>query len=475
MYVAKRIRDPLHNLISFDATEFEDIIWRAIQTRPFQRLRRIRQLGFSDFVYPGATHSRFAHSVGVFHTARQLMKIIHNKVGDANWSLSKSQAALAAALVHDVGHGPFSHAFEAIGKRLSLKLADHEYVSDYLIRNSEISEPLMEISSGFHNDVAAVIAAKGPRSVYDAVVSSQFDADRLDYMRRDRIMAGSSHGVIDYDWLVSNLEVHSIKFGVDAEEVNELQTFVIGPKGVWAAESYVLGLFHLYPTIYFHKGTRGIEKLFTELMVKVFELVIDGSMSKTGLPDNHPIVQFAKNPTDAEAALCLDDTVVLGALSMLAESSEEIISKFALRIRDRNLLKCFDVREAVRKRVIEKEAPKSGGFDQTARLDVEKSVGRITLAAADKIEMWKKANPEKLLLQDRASRPPYKRFEESKGPLNQIMVRNTDGNLVDLAEHSSAVRAIPTFELFRYYYERDDDEIERMINAIIDGEMSNGV
>ena len=188
VYRQQRIRDPIHNLISFEDNEFEDVIWRLIQTRPFQRLRRIKQLGFSDLVYPGATHSRFAHSVGVFQTARQLMQIIQKKVGQPNWSQSKANAALAASLLHDVGHGPFSHAFEEVGRRLNLKLADHEHVSDQLIRDSEIAGPLKDISSGFHNDVADVIKSKGPRTVYDAVVSSQFDADRLDYMRRDRMM-----------------------------------------------------------------------------------------------------------------------------------------------------------------------------------------------------------------------------------------------------------------------------------------------
>lgn len=128
----QRIRDPLHDLIEFNVSnELERNLWRVIQTRPFQRLRRVKQLGFSDLVYPGATHSRLAHSVGVFHTARQLMCVVR-KFGEQ--AESREHRALAAALVHDLGHGPFSHAFETVGKRLSLKLADHEHVSDLLIR-----------------------------------------------------------------------------------------------------------------------------------------------------------------------------------------------------------------------------------------------------------------------------------------------------------------------------------------------------
>lgn len=140
-YREQRIRDPVHNLIQFKASEFDDVLWRALQTRPFQRLRRIKQLGFSDFVYPGATHSRLAHSVGVYCTAQRLMSIIQEHLG-SDYKTMKAQTALAAALVHDVGHGPFSHAFEEVGKRLSLKLAKHELVSDVLIRDSEIGECL---------------------------------------------------------------------------------------------------------------------------------------------------------------------------------------------------------------------------------------------------------------------------------------------------------------------------------------------
>src|SRR4051812_13347891 len=104
-YKPQRIRDPLHNLVEFSATEFENALWDVIQTPPFQRLRRINQLGFSDFVYPGATHSRLAHSIGVFHTARMLMGRVEALLGTTEFKDTKAHIALAAALVHDLGHG----------------------------------------------------------------------------------------------------------------------------------------------------------------------------------------------------------------------------------------------------------------------------------------------------------------------------------------------------------------------------------
>ena len=262
-YKPQRVRDPLHNLIEFRANDFENVMWKVIQTRPFQRLRRIKQLGFSEFVYPGATHTRFAHSIGVFHTARMLMELVGRHLGESGYDSNKARTALAAALVHDVGHGPFSHAFEDVGMQLGLKLAEHEHVSDLLIRNSEIQDAFRPLGSGFAADVAALIApGGGPTDLYGAVVSSQFDADRLDYMRRDRLMTGTQHSAIDFDWLLSNLEVASLPTGVDDQQTGSLETFVLGPKASYAAETYILGLFQLYPTVYLHKATRGAEKVF---------------------------------------------------------------------------------------------------------------------------------------------------------------------------------------------------------------------
>jgi hypothetical protein len=149
------------------------------------------------------------------------MTVVRNHLGNG-YEQTKANIALAASLVHDVGHGPFSHAFEDVGRRLDLKLANHETVSDALIRNSEIAEVLKGLGSGFFNDVADVIKSPRPGNIYAAVVSSQFDADRLDYMRRDRLMAGTRLGEIDFEWLIANLEVGTLPYGVDEEKVGNI-------------------------------------------------------------------------------------------------------------------------------------------------------------------------------------------------------------------------------------------------------------
>lgn len=460
MFKLQRIRDPLHDLIEFRANEFENMLWEVIKTRPFQRLRRVKQLGFSDLVYPGATHSRFAHSVGVFHTARMLMEIIKKHLGEESFEEARAREALAAALVHDLGHGPFSHAFEDVGRRLGLKMADHEHVSDALIRDSEVSEALKAQGSGFANDVAAIVKGGG-KNIYGAVVSSQFDADRLDYMQRDRLMSGTQHGAIDFRWLVANLEVGRVPYGVDETEVGDLETFVLGPKAIYAAEAFVMGLFQLYPTVYFHKTTRGAEKIFTELLVRVFELVQQESVSKTGLPQNHPLVKFALNPEEIESALNLDDSVVWGALCMLVDAQDEATSSLARRLRDRKLYKTVNVRERIIRRISLKTGVRPSGED------VDKECAVVEAKVAEWLDKQEGAIPR--ILSDKAEREPYKGLQESKGPLNQIRIRTNDGELVDLGNRSKVVGAIETFKLYRLYVAENDNEARQFIDSVLEG------
>lgn len=457
----QRIRDPLHNLIEFKDNELERTLWRVLQTRPFQRLRRIKQLGFSDLVYPGASHSRFAHSVGVFFTARQLMEVVRN-YGER--SESREHIALAAALIHDLGHGPFSHAFETVGTRLGLKLADHEHVSDLLIKNGEVAEILNTMGSGFAVDVADMIKKEGRVTIHNAVVSSQFDADRLDYMRRDRQVSGTQHAAIDFTWLIANLEVASVPTGVDEHQTGSVETFVIGPKAIHAAEGYVLGLFQLYPTVYFHKATRGAEKIFAELLFRLVQLVKDGGVTKTGLPNRHPLIRFAENPEDLETVLCLDDAVVWGSLSLLGEAEDRLLNQFAIRLRDRRLYKCIDIRARVSH---EFDPDITGAPDRMAK--IETCCARVNA----KLTEWGNARSVDIprILVDEAKRSPYKDAVGARGPIETINVRTDGGSLVDLKQRSRVVANLADFMLLRAYYDCNDDEAFKAIGSIITEEV----
>ncbi|MGY4233045.1 HD superfamily phosphohydrolase [Bradyrhizobium sp. USDA 4449] len=460
----QRIRDPLHDLIEFDVerSQVEGVLWRVLQTRPFQRLRRIKQLGFSDFVYPGATHSRLLHSVGVFHTARRLLRVIEKYV-PAN---ARGDQALAAALLHDLGHGPFSHAFEKIGERFDLKMANHEAVSDILIRSGEVSEVLRDMGSGFANDVADMVSGSGAPTIYSAVVSSQFDADRLDYMRRDRLMVGSHHAGIDFEWLMANIEIGEVQHGVDETSLKPVQTFVLGRKAIFAAEAYVLGLFQLYPTVYFHKATRGAEKIYTELLIRIITLIKNGSVEKTGLPKSHPLVKFAQTPDDIDCALSLDDTVIWGGLSLMAESSDRWIANLSARLRDRKLYKCIDVRAKI-------AHDKGDGAASSSEAD------EVCAGIRDEIvkclDQWSASSPDDppRILIDEVERSPYKELTEgAKGPLSQINIRTEGDHLADLSTRSNVVAALKTYKAFRLYHADGDEEARKKATEIVDAGIS---
>lgn len=459
----QRVRDPVHNLIEFNTDdELERVVWKLLESRPFQRLRRVKQLGFSELVYPGATHTRFAHSIGVFHTARELMSIVREKAPTNQ--RSREDIALAAAMVHDVGHGPFSHAFETVGKRLGLKLADHEVMSDELIRNGEIAEILNhEIAPGFASNVANMIKKEGRITLHNSVVSSQFDADRLDYMQRDRLMTGSKHSAIDLTWLLANLDVGEVTAGVDNIEVGAVPTFVIEPKAIQAAEAYVLGLFQLYPTIYFHKTTRGAEKLFAEVLVRLVQLVGDGSEKKTGLPSNHPLIKFAKEPESLETALALDDTVVWGALQLLREADDPILSQFSDRLLNRKLFKCYDIRADITHR-----CDPHNLMEPQSIAKIEKCCASVVV----KLQEWQKKQEQVVprIITDEAERKPYKAGGGSNGHTEQINVRTDGGKLIDIIQRSEIVKSLSVYRLTRAYYDGADAGALKIIKDIVEGE-----
>lgn len=466
----QRIRDPVHNLIEFGTDQFEYTLWQVIQTSPFQRLRRIRQLGFSEFVFPGATHTRFAHSIGVFHTARQLMRVIKRYVDGHQQQFRDHQAqhALAAALLHDVGHGMFSHAFEAIGKEYGWPMARHEEVSQRLIRESEIGEILdREFGKGYSGNVADVIAQDIPSSLYGSVVSSQFDADRLDYMQRDRMMTGVQSSGVDPTWLLANLEVAEVATGADESAMGSVETLVLGPKAAQTAESYVLALFHLYPNLYLHKATRGAEVLFQALMRRIVRLHEDGQAHATGLPGNHPILRFVAAPADLAVATALDDTVFWGALPLLAEAQDGEAQRLAVALRERHLTRCLDIRQWV-----QAELPSSVGETREQRqarvkLVCDEIVGALRQQIADD------QGPVRFLV-DQYVRHPYKRFQDSKSPLNQILIRLGDGPPSDMADLSPTIAHAEPFVICRVYVFRGDTEAESMVENIVRTKIGEG-
>lgn len=436
----QRLRDPVHDLIEFDGSEFEQKIWRLLESAPFQRLRRIKQLGFSDFVFPGATHSRFAHSVGVFHTARMLAHAIYMKNGGV-FDEDEAQVAMAAALIHDVGHGPFSHAFE---KALGLD-GKHEEWTHRIVLDTEVGEILDSGASPLKDRVARIFEGESdtPTTIYSSMVSSQFDADRLDYMQRDRMMSGAKSSAIDLTWLLANLEIHKVSVGSDETSYADVDTFVLGEKAILSGEAYVLALFHLYPSVYLHKTTRGIEKLFGLFLELCNESVKAQDYAATGMPKQHRVVQYLENQNNLGVYLSLNDAVMWGALQEAYDNGSGALKDVAGRLLHRKLFKVIDVQLAL------------DGTGRDGRLSKFKK----------SLKEWFDADStlKRRILIDQYERNPYKRRGyDSPKALEKIHVRKGGAN-VDLSDCSQVVKALEPFNVYRAYVADNDSEAREIV------------
>jgi HD superfamily phosphohydrolase len=348
----QRLRDPVHGLIVFQHDQLADQIavdqlaWDLIGTPEFQRLRRIRQLGVAEFVFPGATHTRFAHSIGVFHTARALIGIIRREIGPASFKKDRAEAAAIAALLHDLGHGPFSHTFEGVQKSRGAGRKHEHWTADIVRAPDGQIQPLLEtFRPGFASEVADLLAAEDPADIYHAVVSSSFDADRLDYLRRDRLMTGTGAGAIDFDWLMEHIRVKEIEIDpVDSDAPDDtvlVPTFCLDSKALPAAEQFLLARYTLHEQVYFHKATRCIEHMIARLLGLVTEKTKEPNTAPelTGLPANHPMLRFfgQAQPSVADY-LALDDMVIMAAFGAMQAAGDPAIAELATRLRNRDLI-----------------------------------------------------------------------------------------------------------------------------------------
>lgn len=334
----QRVRDPVHGLIVFggrDAhgNETDRIAWRLLDTKEFQRLRRIRQLGFSDLVYPGATHTRFAHSIGVYHMARRLLDVIAREQGRNH---DRARVALLAALLHDIGHGPFSHAFEGAANAVGMPRRHENWSAEIVRGDTDVNRVLREIDGQLPDRIGALLKEEQAKDIYAAVVSSQFDADRIDYIQRDRLMSGVQFGHVDSDWLLDCLEVGSVTVG---ERDCPVKCLYLGPKGITVAEDYLEARYRLYWTLYMHKTTRAAEKMLEELLRAAACSLRNGALAR-----REPVLRYLTAETPSLGAyLRLDDAAVWAALAEYAECSQPRVAELAGRLRDRNLYKCLEV------------------------------------------------------------------------------------------------------------------------------------
>ncbi len=241
------IRDPLWNNIRVDGFAL-----RLVDTRVFQRLRYVRQLGWAYLVYPGATHARFEHALGAYHLAGITLRLLDERGALAGVDPREGAIVRAAALLHDVGHYPFSHALEEIGA------PHHEEVARPLITTGEVGHVLSEIAPDAPERVLALIRGMS-NSPLQGLVSGSLDLDKIEYLRRDTLMCGVPYGTIDADRLINSLTV------VADPATGALRIGVL-EKGLSALESLLFAKYQMYRNVYWHHAVRSATAMYKRLV-----------------------------------------------------------------------------------------------------------------------------------------------------------------------------------------------------------------
>ncbi len=327
--LVKVFRDPIYSLISFDKKEDAPIV-KIINTPEFQRLRRIRQLGLSSYTFPASTHDRFSHSLGVAFLVGEMFDNlnIQNKIevlapDGENVQLDKNQLRLLlklAGVLHDIGHGPFSHAFEKITD------VDHEEMSKKIISNE--NGTILSILKNLDDEILARYSVEWINDIINGsfapiwakeLISSQLDADRIDYLLRDAYMCGVNYASFDIKWLFQNIEIGEI-----TTENNREGLLINAKKGIHAVEAFIVSRYHMYEQVYFHKTTRGFEVITQKIFLRLKRLMEDGKFSlflNKNLPD------FLQDNSNINAFLTLDDFNLFTHFNHWIDNSDDDILK----------------------------------------------------------------------------------------------------------------------------------------------------
>lgn len=322
------LRDPVHGLIRFDG-DAARLVTRLLGCAEVQRLRRIRALGLATLAYPGGEHARFSHAVGSAHVMQRYLERVRalsadlppSERVDEGWGL----AALAAALLHDLGHGPLSHTFEA----LLPGAPRHEVWTSRIILDpqTEVHAALVELDPTTPGRVVGLIHGECPIGHLARAVSGTFDVDRCDYLMRDSYMTGVRYGLLDLDWLLASLRLYvprgaeSARLGVDGE------------KGLTAVEGFFLARLYMYRQVYLHKAVRAAEVMIRALFRRLAELG-----PEPGTPGAIEAM-LRGEAVDVAAYLELDDHALGSALAAYARSADPTLRSLAAGLRARRLFK----------------------------------------------------------------------------------------------------------------------------------------
>lgn len=398
----KIYRDSVHNIIRLKTDSAEGrLLVRLIDAAEFQRLRRIRQLGLAHFAYQAAEHSRFTHSLGALHLATRILAKL-----DSSYRISPADktAVRCAALLHDIGHGAFSHVIEPI---FGFHHEDFT-IEAVLSPETEVGQILREYSAELPAAVAGIVRGDFRPTALGQLVSSQLDVDRMDYLLRDSLMTGAKYGIYDLEWIIKSLEI---------DEPGD--RLYVSARGIYAVEDYLQARYYMFRQVYFHRTLRSAEAVLRSLLKRALRLFEDGS----------PVWYAKKTPFEKilrgeklnlHEHLQIDDADVMFHIKQWQFAEDGILSDLARRFLNRRLFKAFD-------------------------LDMPENESEEFLAEAEK--MVKKAgfDPKYYFIEDKAGDVPYYFYTKTElEPKKQIYVEEgfSRPEIREISEISAAVRGL---------------------------------
>lgn len=382
----KVFKDPVHRYVRV----VDQVIWDLIATPEFQRLRRIKQLGTTYLTFHGAEHTRFNHSLGVYEIVRRIINKFEHR---PEWNREERLLCLCAALLHDLGHGPFSHSFEKVFD------LDHEiFTQNIILGETTVNQVLTKLAPDFPQKVADVIAKVYDDQLVVSIISSQIDADRMDYLLRDAYYTGVSYGKFDMERILR----------VMRPDENQV---VIKSTGMHAVEDYIMSRYQMYWQVYFHPVSRSAEVILTKIFNRAKHLYQNGYTFKF-TPEL--LIPFFKSSVSINDYLKVDESVIYFYFQRWCEEDDIILQDLSDRFINRRLFKYIEYNPQT-----EKEK-----YDQLKVLFEEAGI-----------------DTSYYLVIDSSSDLPYDVYRSGEGRI-PIYLKMPTNELKELSEHSDIVDSI---------------------------------
>ena len=422
-------RDPVHNIIPLrDDTAEGQLMIRLVDTPEFQRLRRIKQLGLGLYTYQGAEHSRFTHSLGALH----LMTRILDRLGETYQIDPADRVAVrAAALLHDVGHGPFSHAMEKVFA------VRHEHLTMLAVTSPDtvLHHTLNSFAADLPERVASIIEGNFKPAALAHLVSSQLDVDRMDYLLRDSLMTGAKYGLYDLEWIINALQI---------DEAGD-RVYVAG-RGIYAVEEYLQARYYMFRQVYFHRTLRSAEAVLRSTLRRALELT-KTNQEVWCAPDAALARVLRREQLSIDEHLQIDDSDIIFHLKQWQRAADPILSDLSRRFVERRLFKAID-------------------------LDMPEDEREGFICAAREVVVREGFASDYYFIEDRATDVPYYGYYTGEGAEPRARIYVEDGyahpQIREISEVSEAVRGLRRgYELHRVCFPAEvKDEVYRLYHGV---------